>query len=243
MQNKASSSDQSSVFDYRSLYTWDHSTNWDLSQPGLRVSGCHEPYDKPAAAFLEDYRRLIDFMSSLCLNHLIIWGALRDDHGGVESLKSLVKYGKGKGVRVAPGVGVNCYGGTYYEGDHEFSLERLLPKHPEYAAIDENGNYMVDKKNTRISVACPRNPKVIEWNKASMRWLMETLEPEAIHYETGDYGVCHCKICNSVGDRSYRASNEDMAEVLNCSSDAIKSRLHYAKQQLTKRWRWGSPFR
>ena len=206
-KNGVSTADQSSGFDYRSFYTWDHSTNWDLSQPGHRVSGCKDPYDKPSAAFVEDYRRLIDYMSGLGLNHLIIWGALRDSHGGVESLKTLVEHGMHRGVRVAPGVGVNCYGGAYYEGDHEFSLERLLRKRPEYAAIDANGNAMT-------SAACPRRPEVIEWNQASMRWLMETVAPKAIHYETGDYGVCHCQICASVGDRRYPASNEDMAEVL-----------------------------
>ena len=30
---------------YRTFYTWDHSTNWDLTQPGARVGGCHEPYE------------------------------------------------------------------------------------------------------------------------------------------------------------------------------------------------------
>ena len=75
----------------------------------------------------------------------------------MESLETLVKHGKEKRVRVAPGVGVNCYGGVYYEGEHEFSLEVLLRKHPEYAAVDESGNFMVDKKTHGRSAACPRN--------------------------------------------------------------------------------------
>ena len=70
-----------SGFDYRTFYTWDHSTNWDLAQPGIRLRGCHEAYEKPSQAFLEDYTRLIDTMCRLGLNHLIIWGALRDAHG------------------------------------------------------------------------------------------------------------------------------------------------------------------
>ena len=120
-------------FDYRTFYTWDHSTNWDLTQPGTRLRGCHEPYEKPAGAFIEDYTRLVDFMSELGLNHLIIWGALRDSHGGVDTLKRLTQHGLTKGVRVAPGVGVNCYGGVYYEGEHEYSLARLLQQQPELA--------------------------------------------------------------------------------------------------------------
>ena len=34
-------------FDYRTFYTWDHSTNWDLIQPGIRRGGCHKVYEKP----------------------------------------------------------------------------------------------------------------------------------------------------------------------------------------------------
>lgn len=203
-----------SYFDYRTFYTWDHSTNWDLSQPGIRLRGCHELYEKPSRAFVEDYTRLMDYMSRLGLNHLIIWGALRDTHGGAEALRELVEYGKANGVRVAPGVGVNCYGGVYYEGDHEYSLANLLQKHPELAALDEDGQPMIDAQNPRRSVACPRNEKVIDWTLRSIRWLMEEIAPSAIHFETGDYGVCHCAICKAAGIRGKRVSNEDMAEIL-----------------------------
>ena len=201
-------------FDTRTFYTWDHSTNWDLSQPGIRLRGCHEPYEKPAGAFVEDYTRLIDFMCSLGLNHLIIWGALRDTHGGVAALRKVVDYGLANGVRVAPGVGVNCYGGVFYEGDHEFSLVRLLQAHPELAAQDEAGQPMIDVENPRRSVACPRNERVMDWTLRSMQWLMSEMGPPAIHFETGDYGVCHCPICSATGVRGRRISDEDMAEIM-----------------------------
>lgn len=203
-----------SYFDYRTFYTWDHSTNWDLIQPGCRLGGCHEIYEKPPPAFVEDYTRLIDYMCSLGLNHLIIWGALRDTHGGAEALRKLVEYGKANGVRVAPGVGVNCYGGVYYEGDHEYSLVNLLHKYPELAAVDENGKPMINNQNPRISVACPRNEKVIDWTLRSIRWLIKEINPVAIHFETGDYGVCHCNICKATSARGKRVSDEDMAEIL-----------------------------
>jgi hypothetical protein len=201
-------------FDYRTFYTWDHSTNWDLTQPGQRVSGCHELYEKPPEAFTEDYKRLIDFMNRLGLNHLIIWGALRDCHGGAAKLRELVSYGRRQNVRVAPGMGVNCYGGLFYEGDHEFSLVRLLQKHPEMAAHDKDGKPKINPKNPRRSAACPRHPRMMAWNLAALRWLMEEVGPEAIHFETGDYGICRCKRCRSSGDRSHFTSIDDMAEVL-----------------------------
>jgi len=201
-------------FAYRTFYTWDHSTNWDLNQPGIRVYGCHEPYGKPPRAFIEDYTRLMDYMESLGLNHLIVWGALRDTHGGVRSLRRLIEYGLARGVRVAPGVGVNCYGGVYYEGDHEFSLVALLRKRPDLAAVDKSGKPMLGGKNPRVSVACPRNEEVREWTLRSIRWLMEEVDPPAIHFETGDYGVCHCGPCAASSDRSLYTSDDDIAEVL-----------------------------
>ena len=73
------------TFAHRSFYTWDHSTNWELAQTGQRTGSCHEPYDKPPDGFLADYTKLINFMGRVKMNHLIIWGALRDNHGGVEA--------------------------------------------------------------------------------------------------------------------------------------------------------------
>jgi hypothetical protein len=201
-------------FTYRTFYTWDHSTNWDLTQPGARVSGCANPYEKPPEAFIEDYTRLINYMSELGLNHLIIWGALRDSHGGADALRKLIEYGRANDVRVAPGVGINCYGGVYYEGDHEFSLINLLQKHPELSALDEEGNPIRRRNNLRFCIACPRNEKVRDWTLRAIRWLMEELNPDAIHFETGDYGVCHCEFCRAAGTRGMRTSDDDLAEVL-----------------------------
>lgn len=222
-------------FDYRTFYTWDHSTNWDLSQPGSRLGGCHEPYEKPPEAFVEDYTRLIDYMAFLGLNHLIIWGALRDAHGGVAALRKLVEYGTANGVRVAPGVGINCYGGVYYDGDHPHSLVVLLRKKPELAAVDRDGQPLIDRKNPRRSVACPRHEEMRAWTLQSVRWLMEEVNPTAIHFETGDYGVCHCPVCCADGPRGKRISDEDMAEILppvvaevrSCGTDCWLSYNHY----------------
>jgi len=222
-------------FDYRTFYTWDHSTNWDLTQPGARLGGCHEPYDKPPGAFLEDYTRLIDFMSSLGLNHLIIWGALRDAHGGAAALRKLVQYGAANEVRVAPGVGVNCYGGTYYEGDSEFSLPNLLRTRPDLAAVGPDGKPRIDADNPRRSIACPRKVEIVAWTLASLRWLMETVQPAAIHFETGDYGVCHCPTCKATGPRGPRISDQDLAcimppvvaEVRSFGTDCRLSYNHY----------------
>ena len=227
--------DTSHFFAHRSFYTWDHSTNWDLSRPGQRISGCFETYEKPPEAFLEDYTRLIDFMSQTGMNHLIIWGALRDSHGGVDALRNLIELGRQKGVRVAPGVGVNSYGGVYWEGDHEFNLNRFLLRRPELAALGADGKPMLDRKHRRRTVACPRHPEVNAWHRAAIRWLMEELSPQAIHFETGDYGVCRCERCRQANMRDAPASDADLAcalpplveEVRRYSHDCLLSYNHY----------------
>ena len=201
-------------FAWRSFYTWDHSTNWDLTQPGARRGGCHETYDKPPEAFVEDYRRLLDTMAEIGMNHLIIWGALRDSHGGADALRRAIELGRERGVLVAPGVGVGCYGGVYYDGEHEFSLVRLLRDRPELAAVDREGRPRLGDGHPRRSVACLRNAEAWDWTMRSIAWLMECVEPPAVHFETGDYGVCACERCLAAGRRDARTSDDDLAELL-----------------------------
>jgi len=223
-------------FDYRSFYTWDHDTNWVLTQPTPRVHGCAEPYEKPPEAFLADFKTLVDFMAMLGLNHLIIWGALRDCHGGADELRRLIEYGLANDVRVAPGVGLYCYGGVYYDGDHEFSLNRLLEERADLAAVAQDGQPMVRMGgNPRKCVACPRNEEVADWTLRSIRWLMEEVGPPAIHFETGDYGHCYCPACKKAGSRERGVNYSDMAimlppvveEVRRHSADCWLSYNHY----------------
>ena len=39
---------------YRTFWTWDHSTNWELSQIGQQEIGVFNPYQKPPSGFLSD---------------------------------------------------------------------------------------------------------------------------------------------------------------------------------------------
>jgi hypothetical protein len=113
---------QAPALPYRLFWTWDHSTNWYLEQVGQQEIGALNAYAKPPAGFLEDYRRLVDFMSRHRLGGVTIYGFLRDNHGGVEAAQSLCRYARERGVRILPGVGINAYGGIYWEGDHRYNL-------------------------------------------------------------------------------------------------------------------------
>ena len=77
---------------YRTFWTWDHSTNWDLEQIGMQEIGVFNPYGKPPDGFLADYTRLVDFMSRNCIPAVVIYGMFRDSHGGVEAAQALCRY-------------------------------------------------------------------------------------------------------------------------------------------------------
>ena len=129
---------QSPALPYRLFWTWDHSTNWYLEQVGIQEIGAMNYYSKPKEGFLEDYYRLINFMSKNRINGVTIYGFLRDSHGGIEAAKELCLYAKERGVKILPGVGINAYGGIYFEGNHRYNLTNWLKEHPELRAVFDN---------------------------------------------------------------------------------------------------------
>jgi len=97
---------------YRTFRTWDHSTNWQLSQIGQQEIGVFNPYGKPPSGFLADYRRLVDFCSRNRIAAIVIYGFLRDSHGGIETARELCRYANERGVRILPGIAIGSYGGS-----------------------------------------------------------------------------------------------------------------------------------
>ena len=91
-------------------------------------------------SYLENYRRLIDVSAALGVEGIIIWGFLRDVHGGIDSAKKLVEYANKRNVKIYPGIGIDDYGGIYCEGDSHYSLDTFLKSHPEMQAIRADGS-------------------------------------------------------------------------------------------------------
>ncbi len=212
-------------FPYRILWTWDHSTNWDPSCPGGQEEGCGNPYLKPAEAFLSDYERLIDFMAEQGLNGLILWGFLRDSHGGIKAAQKLCRYAQKRGVRILPGVGIMAYGGIYYHGKHEFSIADRIEKHPEMSAVDENGRPYDYQQNPpdgpKMQVLCPSREENLEWHQRGLQWLVENFEIGGINYESGDYAVCHCDLCKDKKAGVNILAPGEKTEKINVSFDAM----------------------
>ena len=189
---------------YRTFWTWDHSTNWELSQVGQQEIGVFNPYGKPPGGFLRDYRRAVDFCSRHRIAAIVIYGFLRDPHGGIEAAQQLCLYATERGVRILPGIAVGSYGGVYWEGEHRYNLATWLRANPQHAATLEKGvGFQIadlafplsfPKSDYTLS-ACPSAPQTMAWMEEGVAWLAESFDIGGINIEAGDYGVCGCQRC------------------------------------------------
>lgn len=177
-------------FRYRWFWNWDNRMDWGgQGQRGAKMASGHENYryTKTSEAFLVDGQRCIDFMADHKFNAMILWGFLRDEHGGVEASQALCRYAARRGVRILPGVGTSGYGGYYYHGENEFNSRTWLTQHPELRAIDKDGA-------SRMS-PCPSKQANQAWLDRGAAWLFETFDIGGVNLEMGDFFVCHCDDC------------------------------------------------
>jgi hypothetical protein len=161
------------------FWTWDHSTNWVLDDPGLQNGGCNNAYLKRPETFVEDYRRLSDFAAGLGVKGIVIWGFLRDSHGGAENSRRVAAYAASRGVAILPGIGTTHYGGVYYDGNHKYNLETFLSRYPEARLINKDGQ-------PSGGSACPAHPAFKDWLREGMQWLLREFEVGGFNLENGD---------------------------------------------------------
>lgn len=150
-------------------------------------------------SFVNNYRRLIDVAGRYGVDGIVIWGFLRDTHGGIESAKKIVDYADAHGVKILPGVGIDDYGGVYYEGDSKYALDNYIKNHPECQAINEDGTPATHRWPPTDTVArlkaCPSNQDVLNYYRESLAWLIETFSLQGFQIEQGDSGLCYCEKC------------------------------------------------
>ncbi len=212
----------------RMLWTWDHSTEWLLNHPGAQTIGAANHYSRTTEWFLEDFTRLLEYCGRHHIDAVVVWGLLRDHHGGLESAKRLCDIAEKNGVRLLCGAGLCAYGGVYYEGDSPYSLDLLLKKKPELKALNETGGPLEFSARVygakTFYHACPSRREMHEHIADSLRWLFQNLPLAGVQIESGDTGVCHCKAC---GERRHhpvgRFSWEDMALLYPIAIEAVRS--------------------
>jgi hypothetical protein len=171
------------------FWTWDHSCNWCLDDPGLQTRGCYNRYYKKPDTFLEDYRRLTDVAQALDIRGIVIWGFLRDAHGGEAYARQVADYAAAKGVAILPGVGTTWYGGVYYEGASPYALASFLEQHPDARMLDDQGNPRRDHAGNYG--ACLAHPAYQEWLQKSLAWLFREFPIGGVNLENGDFLVDH----------------------------------------------------
>ena len=172
------------AFPLRYYWTWDHSTNWTLDDPGTQVMGACNAYLKQPETFVSDYQRLIDHCVEARFNGVIIWGFLRDTHGGEVFADRIARYARDRGVAIMPGAGTTGYGGVYYEGRHPANLETYLALHPERGNQEADGR----KSSSELSAYSRENQ---QWIKTSLEWLYGRFAIGGVNLENMDLLVDH----------------------------------------------------
>ena len=212
----------------RMFWTWDHSTEWALNRPGAQTMGASNLYGRTAELFLEDYTRLIAWCGRHGVDAVVVWGLLRDAHGGLDAARKLCDVAAREGVRILCGVGLNAYGGVYYEGESPYSLEGHLRSHPKLYGLDADGHKMISDfgmYGRRLAHhACPSRAENREFAAESLRWLFRNLPLGGVQIESGDTGVCCCAECrrrrrNPAGAFSW----DDMALMYPIAVEAIRA--------------------
>lgn len=171
------------------LWSWDIRMRW---AHGFCL--CEESY-------WENYRKMIDAAAFLGVEGIVIWGFLRDSHGGIEAAKRVVDYGKGRGIRIYPGIGIDDYGGVYYEGSSYYALDNYIKNHRMSQAVRMDGTpdfhlWPPNDRTPRLK-ACPSDEKIISYYRESIEWLVDTFNLDGFQIEQGDSGLCYCERCRT----------------------------------------------
>jgi len=156
------------------LWSWDSRMTWDDEpsniQTRMAVADKKFLYSKRPESYLAGFRRLVDYCAAQGIWGIVIWGFLRDSHGGIDAARDLCAYARDNGVAILPGAGLCSYGGYYYEGEHPYNLDTYLRAHPgrgSVARVDGDGR-------TVGPVLDPSLEANRRWWREGLEWMIET---------------------------------------------------------------------
>lgn len=171
------------------LWCWDSRMTWD-DEPDAIVQKMAAPtgefvYPKQPESYLVGFKRLVDYSASIGVHAIIVWGFLRDAHGGIASARELCQYAADRGVGIIPGVGLCSYGGYFFQGDHPFNLNTYIRKYPDRAVLvprPEHG----DKPAPILDPSLKANQ---DWWREGLEWMLESFRIAGVNFEMGDFLV------------------------------------------------------
>ncbi len=171
------------------LWCWDARMTWDDEPQAIATKMASPtsqfPYLKKPESYLVGFKRLVDYCAKVGVHSIIVWGFLRDAHGGVKAARELCDYASDRGVGIIPGVGLCSYGGYYFEGDHPFNLGTYIRKHPDRAVLVPR-----PENNSQPSpILDPSLKTNQDWWRSGLEWMLDNFRIAGINYEMGDFLV------------------------------------------------------
>lgn len=162
-----------------------------------------------ADSFVRNYRLAIEAARDFGVEAIIIWGFLRDMHGGLKSAHEVLDFARKNGVEIYPGIGIDDYGGVFYQGNSRYSLDVFIEAHPEAQARAADGTprthrWPVNDCSAR-KLACPGYRPLMDFYRESVRWLIREFDLAGFQIEQGDNGLCYCPVCR----KKYTAGPDD----------------------------------
>lgn len=213
------------AFALRYYWTWDHSTNWVLDDPGNQRHGASMQYLKKPETFVEDYRRLVDHCIDMRFNGIVIFGFLRDIHGGQQHAYQVAKYAADRGVAIMPGGGSTGFGGIYFDGRHPCNLETHLAGNPRLGNMHKDGSFSKHELS-------PYYPENREWIRRSLEWLYRSFPIGGVNLENSDLMVDYSPVAKR--ERKKIKSNE--ADYFKDQYFAYKTALEIAHSLAPNAW-------
>jgi len=126
----------------------------------------------------------IDHMAEWHLNYLIIW-----NEPFLLENPQVIDYAHKRHIKIVPGIGLYSY--------------RTVEKAPASLkrAIDAQGNVILDERGIPARL-CPSNYENQEWMEEYILGIVNKLEIDGLHFETGsvDFARCMCKRCRNISE-------------------------------------------
>lgn len=179
-------------------WTWDIRMHW---VHGLSFS---------EASYIRNYELALEAARRYGVEGLVIWGFLRDFHGGLPAAHRIMDYGRKCGVEIYPGFGVDDYGGAYYQGDSPYSLDTFIAQYPEAQAREADGTLRTHKwpmnDISARKLCCPSFAGAMEFYAQALEWLIREFDLQGFQIEQGDSGLCKCPQCRKIFQVDDKAS-------------------------------------